>query len=197
MRKKLYLIAILIFLPAASLSQVTSPAEEYRSGKEYRNTLSVFREFPIAPATNPEAEIYRIFIVPTFYHALSIRVEKSGSGYLLVAKRLSGQGDYGWGTLKDEKKRRLSEREWQTFLNLLNETSFWSMPAGQDREFEPPEGVEAAICCMDSTSWILEGMRRGKYHVVDRYCPELKGVKEIGLHMVKLTKWKIKESDLR
>ncbi len=195
MRKTLCLIAILISLPTACLSQETSPVEKFRSRKEYQNTLSVFRESPIAPATNPNAEIYRIFIVPTFYHPLSIRVEKSGNNYVLRAKRLSGQGGYGWGTLKGEERRRLSEREWQSLLNLLNETSFWSLPTG-DKEFEPNEKGEVTIC-LDSTSWILEGVSGGKYHVVDRYCPERKGVKEVGLYMVKLTKWKIKESDLR
>jgi hypothetical protein len=194
MRKKLCLVAILILLPAVSLSQETSPAEKFRSSKEYQSTLSVFRESPIVPATNPSAEIYRIFIIPTFYHPLSIRVEKSGGDYLLVAKRLSGQGGYGWGTLKGEKKRKLSEREWRSLLNLLNETSFWSLPTG-DKEFEPNEKGEVTIC-LDSTSWILEGVSGGKYHVVDRYS-ERKGVKEVGLYMVMLTKWGIKESDLR
>ena len=194
MRKQLNLIALLILLPAASLSQEASPAEKYRSTKEYRNTLSVFRETPIAPAANPGTEMYRIFIVPTFSHPLSIRVERSGVDYVLVAKRLSGQGGYGWGTLKDEKRRRLSEREWRGLLKLLDETSFWTLPTG-DARFEPNERGEVMIC-LDGTSWILEGVRGAKYHVVDRYCPELKGVREAGLYMVKLTKWGIKESDL-
>ena len=194
MRKQLYLIALLILLPAASLSQEASPAEKYRSTKEYQNTLSVFRETPIVPAANPSTEIYRLFVVPTFSHPLSIRVERGGGDYILVAKRLSGQGGYGWGTLKDEKRRRLSEKEWRGLLKLLDETSFWTLPTG-DARFERNEKGEELIC-LDGTSWILEGVRGAKYHVVDRYCPEPKGVREAGLYMVKLTKWGIKESDL-
>jgi hypothetical protein len=195
MRKKLCLITILILLPAVRLSQETSPAEKYRSSKGYQRTLSVFREPQIVSTPNPNAEIYRIFVVPTFYHPLSIRVEKNGNEYILVAKRLSGRGGYGWGMLKDEKERKLSEREWRSLLNMLNETPFWSLPTG-DKEFEPNEKGEVTIC-LDSTSWILEGVSGGKYHVVERYCPERKGVKEVGLYMVKLTRWGIKESDLR
>lgn len=195
MRNILNLIVILTLLPALNLSQETNPAEKFRADKQYQNTLSVFRESQIASAPNASAEVYRIFIIPTFYHPLSIRVEKSGSDYLLVAKRLSGQGGYGWGTLKDEKKRRLSEGEWRSLLNLLNNASFWTLPTS-DKEFESNEKGEITIC-LDSTSWTLEGVSSGKYHVVDRYCPERKGVKEVGLYMVKLTKWGIKESDLR
>jgi hypothetical protein len=99
------------------------------------------------------------------------------------------------GTLKNEKRRRLSEREWQTLLNIINESSFWSLPI-EEKESEPNAKGEMTIC-LDSTSWTLEGVNNGKYHVVYRYCPELKGIKTVGLYMVKLTKWNIKESDLR
>jgi hypothetical protein len=195
MRKNRCLFAVLILLPALGFSQEANPAEKFRSDKRYVDTLSVFRESQIASTSNPSAEIYRIFIIPTFYHPLSIRIEKLGNDYFLVAKRLSGQGGYGWGTLKEEKRRRLSEREWQTLLNLLSEASFLTLPTA-DKEFEPNEKGEVTLC-LDSTSWILEGVSGGKYHVVDRYCPARKGVKEVGLYMVKLTKWGIKESDLR
>ena len=193
--RNLCIVAVLILLPAVSYSQEANPAEKFRSDRKYQNTLSVFRESQVVSASNPSVEVYRIFIVPTFYHPLSIRVEKSGKDYVLVAKRLSGQGGYGWGNLKYEKRRRLSEREWRLLLNLLAEASFWTLPTA-DKEFEPNEKGEVTLC-LDSTSWILEGVNDDKYHVVDRYCPDRKGVKEIGLYMVKLTKWKIRESDLR
>jgi hypothetical protein len=193
--KKLCLIAILILFPAVGLSQDASPAEKFRTNEKYRNTLSVFREPQIVSAINARAEVYRIFIIPTFYHPLSIRIEQSGKRYVLIAKRLGGQGGYGWGTLKHERRRRLTVREWQTFLNLLRDASYWTLPT-EDAEFQPNEKGEVTLC-LDSTSWILEGVSDGKYHVVDRYCPARKGVKEVGLYMVRLTKWATKESDFR
>jgi len=195
MRMRFLLIAVLILLPEMSFSQELSSAEKFRTTKEFLSVLSVFKESPIIATPNQNVEIYRIFIAPTFYHPLFIRVEKNGNDYFLIAKRLSGQGGYSWGTLKKEKKRRLSESEWKTLLNLINEASFWVLPI-EEKESGPNEKGEETIC-LDSTSWTLEGMNAGKYHVVYRYCPELKGVKTVGLYMVKLTKWGIKESDLR
>jgi hypothetical protein len=100
MRIRFYLIAILILLPSVSLSQEQSLTEKFRSTKEFQKVLSVFKEQQIVDAPNRNTEIYRIFITPTFYHPLSIRVEKSGNDYFLIAKRLSGQGGYGWGHSK-------------------------------------------------------------------------------------------------
>ena len=132
-----------------------------------------------------------MFIIPTFSHPLAIRIEKEGHRYALIAKRLDGQGGYGWGTLKDERRRRLTTKEWQTLLGLMNRISFWTLPT-EDKEFEPDEKGQVTIC-LDSTSWILEATRGGRYHAVDRYCPPQKGLKELGLYLVKLTKWRTKE----
>ncbi len=159
MGTKLYLIAMLILLPAVCLSRDKSPAEQFRISERFRKTLSAFNELQIAPASNPDGEMYRAFVVPTFYHPLSVRVERDGRGYVLAAKRLSGQGGYGWGTLKDQTKRRLNEKEWQTLLNLLNETSFWTLPS-EDQGFEPNEKGEVTIC-LDGASWTLEGISGG------------------------------------
>ena len=183
---KLCLVTFLILFPTISLSQEISPAEKLRTSKEYQNTLSLFREPQIFPASNSDVETYRIFIAPTFYPALSIRVERNGKDYVLVAKYLSGQVGYDWGKLKGEKKRRVTEKEWQKLLDLLNEASFWTLPY-IDKESEPNEKGQARIC-IDDTDWLLEGVSGGKYHVVDRYCPESKSYKAIGLYIVKLSK---------
>jgi hypothetical protein len=194
MRIRLSILVALLMLPAASLSQEISPAEKLRPDERYQNTLALFKEPQIFPASSPDAEVYRIFISPTFSHALSIRVERAGKDYVLVAKYLSGQVGYDWGTLKGEKKRRLSEKEWRKLLGLLESASFWSL-LPEEKEPEPNEKGEVTIC-LDNTGWYLEGVKDGKYHVVDRYCPELQSFKAIGLYMVKLSKLGVKEADL-
>jgi hypothetical protein len=195
MSKSFLSAAILILLPAIVLSQEQSSDERFRSTKEFQKVLAVFKESQIVIAPNQDGEIYRIFIAPTFYHPLSIRVEKIGDNYLLIAKLLSGQGGYQWGRLKKEKRRMLTQKEQQTLLALIKEASFWSLTT-EEKEVGPNEKGEETIC-LDSTSWTLEGMSAGKYHVVYRYCPELQGVKTVDLYMVKLTKWGIKGADLR
>jgi hypothetical protein len=113
----------------------------------------------------------------------------------LVAKSLSGRGGYSWGKLKKEKHRKLSKKEWLRLLQLIQEASFWTA-AIVEKEAEPNEKGEMIIC-LDSTAWTLEGIDDGKYHMVYRYCPELKGVKTVGLYMLQLTGWKIKVSNFR
>jgi hypothetical protein len=194
MRKTLRLVVILLLLPATSFSQAASPAEKLRDGERYRNILSVFKEPQIFPSSNKSVEIYRVFIIPTFYHPLSIRVEREGNKYVLIAKRLSGQGGYGWGTLKREKRHYLTKNEWQHLRSLLNQASFWTL-ASDDKKNEPGEKGEATIC-LDGTTWLLEGVSEGKHHVVDRYCPDSKSFAAVGMYLARMSRLGIKKSDL-
>ncbi len=194
MRIRFHTVALLFLFPAMCFSQEISPAERLRMSKEYQYTLSRFNEPQIYPLAHPNSEVYRIFVSPTFSHALSIRVERNGKEYFLVAKYLSGQVGYDWGTLKGKKKRHLKEKEWQKLVSLLNQASFWTLPS-KDKEPEPNEKGEETIC-LDNTDWYLEGVRGGKYQVVNRYCPESQSFKAMGLYMVKLSKLGIKESAL-
>jgi hypothetical protein len=103
-----------------------------------------------------------------------------------VAKWLSGQVGYDWGTLKGQKTRHRTEREWQKLLQLLDRATFWTLPY-EDKEPEPNAKGELTIC-LDDTDWFLEGVSSGKYHVVDRYCPEANSFKAVGLYMVRLAR---------
>jgi hypothetical protein len=108
---------------------------------------------------------------------------------------LSGQGGYGWGKLKKEKHRKVSEKEWRKLLQLIDEASFWPRIT-VEKEAEPDESGAITIC-MDSTSWTLKGLHNNKYHMVYRYCPDLKSIKTVGLYMLQLTGWGINESNFR
>lgn len=187
MRMKIYLIAALILLPTLSYSQEINPNEVLHTGEKYLNTLSVFKEPQIFPDLKTKGEVYRVFVAPTFYHPISIRVEKVGDKYFLVAKRLSGQGGYKWGKLKVVERRRLSEQEWRTLLDLLSQSSFWTLNS-KDKEIEPNEKGEITVC-LDGTVWFLEAVKDGKYHAVYRYCPDSKSFRAVGLYMIKLSRW--------
>jgi hypothetical protein len=195
MGKRYFLIAALILSPAVSLSQELRGAEMIRATKEFNSTLAVFNESQLVTKPNQNYKIFRIIIAPTFYHPLAIRIEQNGNEYSLVAKRLSGQGGYNWGKLEKTKKRNLSEKEWLKLLQLIREASFWTETT-EEKEPEPNENGSVTIC-LDSTSWTLEGIDDGKYHMVYRYCPERNGVKSVGLYMVQLTGWRINEFNFR
>ena len=59
-----------------------------------------------------------------------------------------------------------------------------------------PDGDEKEVH-LDGAQWILEGVRNGKYHVVDRWSPE-KGdpVRGIGILALKLGRFKIHSEEI-
>jgi hypothetical protein len=192
MRTRLTLLTLLLLVPTFAYTQ-TVPAEKLRAQKQYRNTLTIFKEPQIFPAPS-NSEVYRVFIVPTFRHPISIRIAKTRAGYFLFAKGLSGQGGYKWGRLNRLTQRRLNQTEWQGFVDRLYASMFWTLPSN-DEEPKPDE-KGAVTVCLDGTSWYLEGVRGRDYQAVDRYCPASKTFKAVGLYMLKLSRLGIPESDV-
>jgi hypothetical protein len=193
MKSILSSIIILVF-SFIGMAQEPSPAQKLLSSKGNINVSKRFREAPVLPIENPESEIYRITFIPTFYHPINIRVEKHWDSYILVAKRLSGQGGYDAGHLKIEKRRKLKQVEWEQLAELLNKANFWQLPF-EEKEPEPNEKGEVTIC-LDGSEWTLEGVRGGKYHAVNRYCPEDKSFEAVGLYLAKISGLKINEREL-
>jgi hypothetical protein len=154
----------------------------------------LFGEAPVLPIGDLDAEIYRITFIPTFYNPIKIRVEKHGNEYVLIAKRLSGQGGYDAGKLKTEKRRRLRPQEWDCLLDLLKEAGFWELPYSEKKP-EPNKKGEETIC-LDGSEWVIEGVRNGQYHAVNRYCPEVKSFEAIGLYLAEISGLRVKEREL-
>src|SRR5438045_1537047 len=88
----------------------------------------LFREAPVLPIDDREAEIYRLTIIPAFFNPIKIRVEKRKTNYVLIAKRLSGQGGFDAGTLKVEKRRKLTSAEFEHLTTLLRAANFRESP---------------------------------------------------------------------
>src|SRR5215813_10701173 len=113
----------------------------------------------------PETHIYRFLWLRTFDHPVSVRVVIKDDGSAEVfTKIMSGQGGYEPGRLIKNTKRRLS-KEYVEYgiLQMLENARFWTLPT---REEADPNMVH-----LDGAQWIMEGVRDGKYHVVDRWSP--------------------------
>ena len=188
MRRTLFTILIVLGLPVLALSQ-DDASEKVRTGTKYKNTLAIFREPEIYSRTTSSSATYRLLVTATFYHPVIIRVENNGSRYVLHAKWLSGQVGYDWGKFQGEKTINLTRKQWRTLNRLLERASFWTLPYEQ-KEPPPNEKSEVTVC-LDGVDWFLEGSALGKYHVVDRYCPDAGGLKDVGTYMVKLAQLNI------
>lgn len=185
---------ILLVLCIDSFAQEQSPRQRLLSSKGNLKVSKLFREEPVLPIDDPEAEQYRITFIPPFYNPIKIRVERRGTNYVLIGKRLSGQGGFDAGKLRTEKRRMLRLQEWNQLLALLKEADFWELPY-LEKKPEPNQKEEETFC-LHGSEWVIEGVKAGKYHVVDRYCPEVKSFRAVGVYLAKISGLKVKEREL-
>jgi hypothetical protein len=117
------------------------------------------------------AESYRFIWLRSFHHPIVVRLEPKQDGTsLLTVKIGSGAGGYPPGKLSESYTRMLTVQQTQRFLALLTQTDFWRLPNPVDDN--PGE---------DGSQWLIEGVKGGKYHVVDRWSPKKGPVRELGM----------------
>ncbi len=73
--------------------------------------------------------------------------------------------------LLEDRSRVLTKVETQAFLSHVNKVGFWQAPAAVD---DPRRGN-------DGSEWIIEGVKGGQYHVLDRWSPADGIVRELGM----------------
>jgi hypothetical protein len=137
--------------------------------------FAAFKEMPLETLPACVDESYRLIWFPTFHSPVVVRVWRSGDKYFVVSKQLSGRGGYEIGNLKIEQTRPLSESEWQEFMSVINQASYWELPSTVN-ELPPNDGA----------TWIVEGIRHRQYHWVRRLTP-LDGYTVLCKHMIKLS----------
>ena len=84
----------------------------------------------------------------------------------------SGAGDYKPGKLIQNKTRTLTSEQTSWFLGKIEAHNFWKLPSIQE-----DRGVDGA-------QWIIEGVRNGTYHIVDRWSPADGEIRDLGLFML-------------
>jgi hypothetical protein len=140
---------------------------------------------------DPNVEAYRFLWVRTFDHPIAARlvVRASGSGWM-HARMTSGQGGYKPGRIIRWGVSWLTKAKTQSLLQALAAADFWNLPtlAGPNAG---PDGVQRIG--VDGAQWIVEGVKNGQYHVVDRWSPETGDpVREIGMLSLKLGRFRIR-----
>ncbi len=119
----------------------------------------------------PSWESYRFLWLRTFDHPIAIRLDlqPDGSG-ILTTKVASGTGGFRPGVLAETSSRALTKVQTDAFLLRVDKLGFWSAPNPESNQ-----GGE------DGSQWIVEGVKAGHYHVVDRWTPNAGVVRELGL----------------
>jgi hypothetical protein len=122
---------------------------------------------------NEKHQSYRLLWLRTFHHPVVIRVNVNPDGSaVLTTKIASGLGGYDPGHLLRDKSTMLSKARTDNFLSLVEKQNFWTFPS-TDRS---PTGT-------DGSRWVIEGVKDGRYHFVDRWSPSDGPVWTIGFFM--------------
>lgn len=111
-------------------------------------------------AKETNAVIYRMMILPTGGNPIAVRVQKLNGVYSISARRLDGKAGFYAGKLIEQKDIQLSEDDSRALDVLITNLNLFEMPT--DDEVVGLDGVEC----------IVEGVSGGKYHVVERWCPD-------------------------
>lgn len=130
--------------------------------------------------------IYRFTWLRTFHHPVAIRVQKNKDKTLLTWKMSDGAGGYSPGELTVDKTRELTNSEWDEIQKLLDKAEYWDMPTNEQSD----------IMGTDGSQWIIEGVRNGKYNVVDRWTPRNSTYQELGMFLINLTDLDIPKKEI-
>jgi hypothetical protein len=119
------------------------------------------RDEPVLSCPRPgQAEAYRLLFLPSFTDTWSVRVERAAGGAALEATRLPATQDLPTKARpKERRQRRLSPAEWNRLAAAVAAADFWNLPSPEVHLGE------------DGETWVVEGLRPGAYHAVERWEP--------------------------
>lgn len=106
----------------------------------------------------PAARVYRFLWLATGEHPIAVRLTGAGATFSLHVARHDGPPGIKAGKLTTDRDIRLSEAQGRRLVELIERTKFWTAPA----EVEENRGIA------DGDGIVIEGIKDGSYHVIDR-----------------------------
>lgn len=148
--------------------------------KHYSKHLQALEE-PIIYDTISKC-IMRFTWLRTFHHPVVIRVDYSPEKSYVSWKMSSGRGGYDPGKIIINKSKVLNDIEVKSIINGLDSLDFYSLRT-----------ATFGFASRDGAHWILEVLKDGNYHVVDR-----KGgvIEPFCLKLLNLTSLNIKAGEI-
>jgi hypothetical protein len=128
---------------------------------DFRRALNTFQEIHFSPPPNSVDEAYVLSWTPSFDHPVTVVVWRSGLQAFMCAKTINGEGSSIYGQVVEINNRPLTSAEWRQLTAVLNETSFWDIPATVNEEV--PE---------DGAVWRVMVFRQNQYRWAIRRVPE-------------------------
>jgi hypothetical protein len=142
-----------------------TPLNEYvranNSGVRLLYSYSLFLLAMDEPVLNNSlpSNTFRFLYLRTFHNPLMVRLENKNDSITVFWKVCDGMGGYSPGKMIENKFKKLTLDDWNSFTTEIEKSKFWDMPIQQNE-----------IMGLDGSQWILEGKKSEKYHAVDRWC---------------------------
>ena len=135
-----------------------------RRQKWYSFNLQSMNEQSIFASRNSlPKSVYRFLWLGFNEHPLCIRIEQeTGKPAQLFAKKTDGIGEMEPCNILLEKEMQITAEQFAELERQLDSISFWTLPTSED----VPLGT-------DGERWIFEALHSGRYHIVDRWCPQI------------------------
>jgi hypothetical protein len=184
------ILAILVmpqdsYFPNGALSDYDR-ADSFKA-RWYSDQLRALEEPSLLEEANMQSrQSYRFLWLRTFHHPVAVRLDitPDGTGKLTV-KIANGAGGYKPGKLIENKSPLVTQKQTDKFLQHVKDAGFWELSS-----YEKTSGCDGA-------EWIIEGVKDGKYHVVNRWTPSKGPARELGMALAfELAQLKIPKDEL-
>ena len=174
-----------VYFPAGVFMPDES-SEKY-GARDSSSLLHTMDEPSLSSLNDNNLEVYRFLWRRSFHPPVVIRLWRSGDERCMSVKqadRIMTDNEYEYSDkLTVNNTRPLTKGEWEGFIDLIEDSQFWSMAAGA-----------AGPTADDGARWMIEGMRNQKYHVVNRHNPNDDAYRQAGIYLIRISGIKIDES---
>jgi hypothetical protein len=167
--------AFVAFVPRAAHAQQYFPPGVFdqngRTGQFtvdwYSKNLKALREPSLWELSQKDrtAEVYRFLWLRTNDHPVSVRVVMYSKAHVygrarLFARVASGKAGYDPGRLNRRRHTNVRDGTARKLLERIESVGFWTQP------LHAPD-----VAGVDGARWIIEGIKGGQYHIIDRFSP--------------------------
>jgi hypothetical protein len=168
----------------------SSPIRDNSTAAWYAGALTELSEVSLLDlGSDKTIQVYRLLWLPSLHRPISVRVTINGDGSgsvvtrstdkhasLIVAKTAKDKPANASGKLVVDVTGKVAEAEVQQVLKQLQSLEYWSMKTEDDTSsYVDEQGRHFPVLGADGARWLLEGVKKGEYHVVDRRMPEYPG----------------------
>lgn len=147
-----------LFFPAGTLGRNTAESDLW-ARRRYSRLLTSLGESPLGEQGETGGEIYRLLWASSLYLPVVVRAGTGDDGPSLIVRQQDLEPGTNRRLAGPTSQRELTAAEWDSLRGAIDKSGFWTMSSA----WHPVQ---------DSSSWIVEGRRDGRYHVVSVSSPD-------------------------